>query len=236
MYLYDDICEREIVGFVAACLAYGRVVQIKKSVSAVLKKMGPSPRKFILNSSAKDLSYVFKGFIHRFAKEDHLVGLLFGIKRILAEYGSLEEGFTSKIKKNDDTVFSALNLFSGELLAFAHKNPGHLVPLPEKGSAGKRLHLFLRWMVRCDAVDPGGWQGVSPEKLIVPVDVHMHNICRQMGFTCHKQANLKTALEITRCFRDISPEDPVKYDFVLTRFGIRKMAEFKDFFPNKLGE
>ena len=83
----------------------------------------------------------------------------------------------------------------------------------------------------------GKSSGLShPAKLIVPVDVHMHNVCRQLGFTCKKQANLKAAVEITRCFKKISPEDPVKYDFSLTRFGIRKMADFTEFLNEKKGE
>ena len=101
-------------------------------------------------------------------------------------------------------------------------NPGHLVPIPEKGSAAKRLHLFMRWMIRKDAVDPGGWDDLSPSRLIVPVDVHMHRICTHLAFTQKKQANLKTAVEVTQCFRKIMPQDPVKYDFALTRIGIEQ--------------
>ena len=233
LYTYDDIKEREIVGLIAACLAYGRVAQIKKSVSVVLGKMGPSPWEFTANSSPESLSTVFNGFVHRFARGEHISALIIGMKRMISEYGSLHESFANKINRKDQTVFPALNLFAKELVGFAHRDPGHLIPLPERGSAGKRLNLFLRWMVRCDAVDPGGWDGVLPSKLIVPVDVHMHTVCRQMGFTSKKQANMKTALEITRCFKKIAPDDPVKYDFALTRFGIRKRADFTEFFPEK---
>jgi len=94
--------------------------------------------------------------------------------------------------------------------------------LPEKGSACKRMNLFLRWMVRKDRVDPGGWADVPVSKLIVPLDTHMHKISLQLGFTSKKQANLQAALEITNGFKKLVPEDPVKYDFSLTRFGIRE--------------
>jgi uncharacterized protein (TIGR02757 family) len=77
-------------------------------------------------------------------------------------------------------------------------------------------------MVRKDAVDPGGWSTVSPRDLIVPVDTHMHSTAKRLGFTQRNQADLKTALEITKAFRIICPEDPVRYDFSLTRQGIRR--------------
>ena len=63
---------------------------------------------------------------------------------------------------------------------------------------------------------------MPPSKLLVPLDTHMHRIAMTLGLTKRKQADLRTALEITEAFRKFSPSDPVRYDFVLTRFGIRK--------------
>jgi uncharacterized protein (TIGR02757 family) len=102
------------------------------------------------------------------------------------------------------------------------------VPSPVGGSACKRLNLFLRWMVRQDGVDPGGWDNVPQSKLIVPVDTHMHRICLRLGLTTRKQANMATALEITEGFRALAPDDPVRYDFSLTRLGIRRDADLAD--------
>jgi uncharacterized protein (TIGR02757 family) len=98
---------------------------------------------------------------------------------------------------------------------------GRLLADPRDKSACKRLNLYLRWMVRRDDVDPGGWEGVRPAQLVVPLDVHMHRIGRALGLTQRQQADCRTALEVTEAFRKISPEDPVKYDFALTRLGIR---------------
>ena len=95
-----------------------------------------------------------------------------------------------------------------------------LLPDPEKGSACKRLNLFLRWMVRCDDVDPGGWFNISTSKLIIPLDTHIYRICYDAGFTTRKQKDLKTAIEITDHFKKYNYDDPVKYDFVLFRIGI----------------
>ena len=103
----------------------------------------------------------------------------------------------------------------------AEADKSSLLPDPSRGSAVKRLNLYLRWMVRKDDVDPGGWEDVPASKLIVPLDTHMYHFGQCYGFTCRKSADLKTAIEITRGFRQLNPEDPVKYDFAITRFGIR---------------
>ena len=115
-----------------------------------------------------------------------------------------------------------------ELIKNGAGQAGHLAPLPERGSACKRWILFLRWMIRKDAVDPGCWE-LASDKLIVPLDTHMHRICSRLGMTQRKQANMKTALEITSAFRSILCDDPVKYDFALTRLGIRNDTDIEVF-------
>jgi uncharacterized protein (TIGR02757 family) len=77
-------------------------------------------------------------------------------------------------------------------------------------------------MVRQDNVDPGGWKGIPQSKLIIPLDVHMYRICCRLNFTKRKQADIKSALCITEGFRDFSPDDPVRFDFALTRLGMTR--------------
>ena len=98
---------------------------------------------------------------------------------------------------------------------------GHLLADPSRGSACKRLHLYLRWMVRGDAVDVGLWRGVPPERLIVPLDTHMHRIGREVGAIHRNQADARAAIELTEAFRLVTPNDPVRYDFALTHWAIR---------------
>jgi uncharacterized protein (TIGR02757 family) len=76
-------------------------------------------------------------------------------------------------------------------------------------------------MVRKDEVDPGGWDGIDRAMLLIPLDTHMHRIGRLLGMTERKQADLRTAREVTDGFRELAPEDPTKYDFALTRVGMR---------------
>lgn len=220
LYAWEDLKEREIVGLVAACLAYGRVAQILKSTAAVLEKMGPSPHRFITRSTLKAMLQTFSGFRHRFASGDQLAALLYGAGRVVRQFGSLENCLAAGLTPDRENLLPALaHLF--DQLTRGRNSPGHLLPDPGKTSACKRLHLYLRWMVREDRVDPGGWRCVAPSELMVPLDTHMHNIGRRLGFTQRGQADRHTTLEVTAGFKAICTEDPVRYDFSLTRLGIR---------------
>jgi uncharacterized protein (TIGR02757 family) len=181
-----------------------------------------SPKRFLEESSGPRIRAAFAGFRHRFTPGEELSAMLVGAKRVLAKYGSLRACFLRGLHEKDTTVLPALSAFVDELSPRSRRRKFYLVPSPERGSACKRLHLFLRWMVRQDAVDPGGWREVPPSKLVVPLDTHMHRICTALNFTRRKQANAKAAAEITGVFRSIAPEDPVRYDFALTRLGMRR--------------
>ncbi|MBN1834160.1 MAG: TIGR02757 family protein [Deltaproteobacteria bacterium] len=217
---YSSRKDREIVGLVASSLAYGHVSQILKSVAKVLDAMGTSPYTFIMKSTRSSLRKTFKGFVHRFATGDHLSDLLLGAKMVIQQYGSLNQCFSQALSEEDTNTLTAMGIFIEKMLSWEN-DPGHLMARPEKGSACKRMNLFLRWMVRQDRVDPGVWKDIPPSKLIIPLDTHMHRISQGLCLTEKKHANLNTALEITERFKKICPEDPVKYDFTLTRFGIR---------------
>ena len=220
LYDYQDLADREIVGLIAASLAYGRVALILKSVASVLGRMGQSPAAFLRASSRESLHASLCGFVHRFTTGAELCDLLLGARRVLRGRGSLESAFVAGLREEHETVFPALCAFAEELRAGGDGPCSHLLPAPSRGSACKRLNLFLRWMVRHDAVDPGGWGRVPASKLVVPLDVHMHRIGLALGLTTRKQANMRTALEITRGYREVAPDDPVRYDFALTRLGI----------------
>lgn len=228
LYNYDKIRDREIVGLMASSLAYGGVRQILKSVRAVLDRMD-SPHDFLMRTSRKSLVDTFGDFKHRFTTGLEMATMLYGAKRVVERYGSLNACFVAGLDAHHETVVPALSWFVKELSAVFDGRPRSLLPSPDLGSACKRFHLYLRWMVRRDDVDPGGWDNVPASKLLVPVDVHMHRIALALGFTERKQANLRTALEITAAFRQIQPEDPVRYDFCLTRLGIHPQMSPDDF-------
>lgn len=217
VHRYSRARDQEIVGFIASCLAYGRVAQIMKSVETVLARMEPGPFEFISQTSPDAFIKRLTGFSHRFCKAGDMANLMLALKTVLKEYNSLENVFAKGIRPDDETVLPGLDAFYQKLVAAGFEDGNHLVPAPWRKSACKRFNLYLRWMTRKDAVDPGGWGCVSPSQLIVPLDIHMHRICHALLFTQRKQANMKTALEITRAFRKIAPRDPTRYDFALTK-------------------
>jgi len=222
LYNYSDIKDREIAGLISALLAYGRVQQILKSVSLVLNFIN-EPFNYLNHSTKKDIYKDFKNFKHRFTNGEDISGLLYSIKETINEYGSLSNCFYNYYNNNnDDTVLPSLRLFIKKLGEKNNNNFNSLLSIPEGSSAFKRFNLYLRWMVRKDNVDPGGWDKISASKLIVPLDVHMYRICCSLNFTNRKQADIKSALNITQCFKAFAPDDPVKFDFALTRLGMNK--------------
>lgn len=220
VYRYKAPRDRETAGFIAAALAYGNVRQILKSVEKVLLPMGHSPASWLLKTGEKEITRTFSAFRHRFTSGAEMSVFLLNMKAALERSGSLEEFFLKHYRPGDETVaesvYSFVNAFNSKACAPT------LTPCPEKKSSFKRLNLFLRWMARSDAVDPGVWKGVPASKLIVPLDTHMFRVARELGLTARNGTSMRTALEITAGFKRVVPADPVRYDFALTRAGIRK--------------
>ncbi len=221
VHLYESPADREITGFIASSLAYGRVMQILGSVRSVLDLMGPSPSFFLRKNRPADLMNTFRSFKHRFTTGEMLASMLAGAGKLISRYGSLESCFLTGFSQTDPNVLPALAAFVKNVENACARALPTFLPSPEGGSACKRLNLFLRWMARSDNVDPGAWKTVPASHLIVPLDTHMHRIALSLGLTCRKQADMRCALEITRAFASIRPDDPVRYDFALTRFGIK---------------
>lgn len=157
-----------------------------------------------------------------------MVAILVAIKKAINKYGSLENLFLHSYKQNDESIIPALTNFVVTLKKLGNIKRSSLLSDPTMESACKRLNLYLRWMVRSDIVDPGGWEKISASKLIIPLDTHMFNFGKCYGFTQRKNAGLKTALEITAGFKELAPKDPTKYDFSITRFGIRSDMCWQD--------
>ena len=219
LWRYNRAEDREIVGLVASGLAYGRVAQILRSTEKVLYALGSAPSEYLRSLSPGELDGKLSGFKHRFTIDSEMVALLKSVSILQEKWGLLENMFEAFLSGN--SYLSALERFVSSILGNAGIKKSSLLPRPALGSACKRLHLFMRWMVRSDEVDPGVWTSISPSILVIPLDVHMFRVARSLGFTERKNTTYKTALEITESFRRINPDDPVKYDFALTRMGIQ---------------
>ncbi|MBD3367501.1 MAG: TIGR02757 family protein [Candidatus Eisenbacteria bacterium] len=226
IYRYDDVGDREVAALVAALLSLGRVRQILGSARDALARLGPRPGSFLDQADRGRLEGTFEGFRHRFTTGCDMAATLHGAAAVRREYGTLGARLAGLVSQSDETVVPGLEALVDEMERVAGRGAcGRLLPLPSRRSACKRLHLFLRWMVRRDDVDPGGFDGVSPAKLVVPLDTHMHRIALAFGLTRRRSTDVRTALEITEAFRRICPEDPVRYDFALTRSGIHPDVE-----------
>ena len=226
-YRFADPADVEIAAFLAAALAYGRVEQIQRSVNDLLARMGEGPRRFVWGFSGLSRARL-AGFKHRFTTGDDIGDLLELLRDVLHNHGSLQTFFLQGYESAHPNILLALTRFCDVLGAtYAARHQGRLsrglmvlLASPRRGSASKRLHLFLRWMVRDDEVDLGLWNGIDPTKLIVPIDVHMARLCRILGFHNRRTISLSTAVQVTEAFAKIEPADPVRYDFALSRIGI----------------
>jgi len=221
---YANQDDREVAALVCSTLAFGSVDLIMRACEAALAPLGEHPA-FALDAMREtELRQNWSRFQYRFCFTSDMVALMRGITRARSEEGSLESLFLRGDPGGEDIV-GALGAFVGSLKALGARNGGgireNLLPDPARGSACKRLFLFLRWLVREDSVDPGGWNRVDRSRLVVPLDLHMTRVCHErLGFLSSPRADLKGALAATAAFRLYSPDDPVKYDFALTRPGI----------------
>ena len=213
------------MGLIASSLAYGRVASILSSVRRVLDVLGSHPADALVCMNEGRLAASLCGFRHRFAGDCEVAKFLTGVGRVLREYGSLENLFCAGLGEGERidgaAILRAMEGFAQTILQESGLPSSHLLPCPSKGSACKRLSLYVRWMARSDDVDPGGWNKVPPSAIMVPLDTHMFKIATGLGLVKRKTPDGKAAVEATEGFRKLNPEDPVKYDFALTRFGIR---------------
>jgi uncharacterized protein (TIGR02757 family) len=225
---YKNPGDMEIVALIASSFAIGRVKSILQTIKIILKKL-KSPHNDLLSMDRKDLELEFSGFKYRFYTEQSLVDFLLGIKNVISKFGSLHNCFLEGVNKTKSDPLGSLSFFVSGLSA--EKIYGRRVlPDPDKGSACKRLNLFLRWMIRKDDIDPGIWSDIHKDILIIPLDTHMMQISRILGFTARKAADLKTAIEITNALKVYDSADPVRFDFSLTRLGIHPDLNYDELY------
>jgi uncharacterized protein (TIGR02757 family) len=242
----DDI---EVVAFCAAALAFGRVSSVMQSIERLLAVMGPSPAAYVRAFDLRKDRSTLSAFVHRWITGADVSALLWILRRMLDRSGSIEGFFMSGRDAEHPGMAHDLERFSARALeidvtaAYGGRplrpsgpsrasglpsGPGvrYFFPRPSTGSACKRLNLFLRWMVRRDALDLGIWTAVSPSELIVPLDTHIVRVGRCLGLTRYVSPGWAMASDITAALRRLDPDDPVRYDFSMCHMGMMNACGF----------
>jgi uncharacterized protein (TIGR02757 family) len=222
---YAAAADRELVGLLTCCLAYGRVDLFGRQLDGVLRVMGASPAAFVRDFDPRRQAGAFEGFLYRFNRPRDLVAFCVAARDVLARHGTLEKCFLAGDPERGGPLGPPVERFARAFLeadlreVFPRgritRGYRHLFPLPSAGGPCKRLLLYLRWMVRRERPDFKLWQGVSPARLLVPVDTHIENMSRAIGLTRRRSRSWKMAEEITARLAAVDPADPVKYDFAL---------------------
>ncbi len=208
----------EIAGFFAALFAWGQRKTIINKSQDLLARMDSAPFDFVTSSTQKDLK-TLKGFAHRTFTADDVAGIVLALRAAFAEFGSLEKLFIHPRDvadlKNGLHQFKQFFVDAGIL-----KRTERHLPDPFAGSAAKRVNMYLRWMVRHDAVDFGLWKSISPALLSCPLDVHSGRVARSLGLLSRTQNDWQAVEELNISLRTFDPKDPVKYDFALFGLGV----------------
>lgn len=209
--------DREVVAFLTSCLALGRASLIVNAGREVLRRVGAPLIPWLVEAAPGAWGPPLEGFVYRFFSAKRVAALLEATGAVLRRHGSLEAAWLSTGRSG----WEALEAFAA---LFRSPDADLGVLLPTEGSAGaaKRLNLFLRWMVRRDGVDLGLWKSLEPAALFMPVDTHVLQWARSEALTTRATADKKACLEITQALRKLSPDDPLRYDFAITRAGMEK--------------
>lgn len=229
----DDL---EVVGFCAAALAFGRVQSVLNSIEALLRVMGPQPAEYVRQFDPRRDSPALAHLVHRWTRGVDLAALIWILKQMIDTSGSIEGFFAERLDPGDETIEGALDAFSERacrldvraVYGTRTRKPGvgYFFARPSSGGACKRLNLFLRWMVRRDAVDLGVWKRVKSSQLVVPLDTHVIRVGKCLGLTEYSSPGWRMAAGITAALRQFDAEDPIRYDFSLCHLGMMNACGF----------
>ena len=218
---FTELHDREISGFLTAAIAWGRRDLILRSARHLLDLMDNAPYKFIMSAGNNDMKRL-NSFVHRTFNGTDCRYFMAGLKNIYGSSFSMEDVILEGMKTNN-TLRDGLTHLRKRFFALSHqtRTEKHFADV-QSGAAGKRLNMFLRWMVRRDGqgVDFGIWKRMDPSVLYIPLDLHSGNTARKLGLLTRKVNDWKAVEELTAVLREFDPADPVKYDFALFGSGI----------------
>lgn len=210
----------ETAGFLAATIAWGSRVSIVKNGLKMMELLGCAPYEFVMEHREHHLERL-ETFVHRTFNATDLGYFVKALRHIYTHCGGMEKVFAEAVSQT--STQPAIHAFRNTFFSLPHpaRTQKHISD-PVRGSAAKRINMFLRWMVRNDArgVDFGLWKSISPAILSCPLDVHSGNVARKLGLLTRKQNDARAVTELDTQLRELDPEDPVKYDFALFGLGV----------------
>jgi len=218
---FTSMHDREIAGFLVAAISWGRRDLILRSAGNLLEAMDNSPFEFVMSADSNDLKRIEK-FVHRTFNGTDCNYFMKGLKYIYLKFESMEDVVLEGMK-NSGSLKEGISYLRDYFFCESHqrRTEKHFADI-NGGAAGKRLNMFLRWMVRNDGrgVDFGMWTRIDPSVLYIPLDIHSGNTARKLGLLTRKMNDWKAVEELTSKLRELDPADPVKYDFALFGLGV----------------
>lgn len=217
--LKNDI---EIAGLLTATISWGNRKSIIKSANLLMERMDDAPYDFVMHHSHNELKRL-SGFVHRTFNSEDALFFIKALNKFYQTSDSLEEAFLPTTGEKD--LMNAIVRFRQWMLRLQPTlRSGRHIADPSSGSAAKRIHMFLRWMVRSEkgGVDFGLWKRISPALLSCPLDIHTGTTARALGLLTRQQNDRKAVEELDLVLRTFDPLDPVKYDFALFGIGLEK--------------
>ncbi len=227
VHRYQDLHDRELVALLASSFAFGNVKALRGKIEDALQRIGPEIALACDDPGA--LRRRLDSLRHRVYRGEDVAALLLGARSVQRAEGSLGEALARRWRESGGDLRQALACWVAAIrtgagldrLARERRGAGHLLADPAGTSAAKRIMLMLRWMVRpADGVDLGAWSSLPPSALVIPLDVHIHKLSRNLGLTTRSTAGWKAAEDVTRALARLDADDPVKYDFSLCHLGM----------------
>ncbi len=208
----------EIAGFIASLVAYGRREVFIKKLDQLFEIAQNEPYNFIMNFEPKLLG----DFNYRFGKPDDFAQIFLILHQLYEKDGGLEELFKYgyNLSQKENMFIPVTDYFYSRAKDCDTVGFKFMIPDANKGSAMKRMCMFLRWMVRKSSVDFGIWDFMPTSDLLIPLDTHVARLSREMGLLTRNANDFKSVLEITENLRKFDPKDPIKYDFALFGYGV----------------
>lgn len=236
MHAFQDKRDQELAGFIAATMGWGRRDIVIAKTEDFFRRMNNRPYDFILNFSESDAEK-YEGFKHRTFKPVDMYWITKSLQSILKQYQSFEDFWAFCYQKADKADRELVAVFHEEFFSFYPEMPRRVrkhVSNPEKGSAAKRLYMYLRWCIRKGSpVDAGIMNFMDASELKIPLDVHVARQARKLGLLSRRQNDWKTVLELTEKMKLLDPRDPVKYDYALFGIGVNQTSLPSELMVNK---